>query len=76
MADAADSKSAAPCGRVGSTPISGTNPFPSDRNAQGRPRGGTALVSRRGSAKPGGGPHFLPWSTSIRAAVLSPPDSV
>jgi hypothetical protein len=24
MADAADSKSAAPCGRVGSTPISGT----------------------------------------------------
>jgi fluoroacetyl-CoA thioesterase len=27
MADAADSKSAAPCGRVGSTPISGTHPF-------------------------------------------------
>src|SRR3954470_5627253 len=33
MADAADSKSAAPCGRVGSTPISGTRfpPFPSPR---------------------------------------------
>ncbi len=83
MADAADSKSAAPCGRVGSTPISGTTGLlicppridtPKDRgHLSGAPFPSSFLLkgSRLGQAW-----DFLPWSTSMRAAVLSAPVSV
>ncbi len=73
MADAADSKSAAPCGRVGSTPISGTKTSPTPSEKTGRRPGWTALSVPREDPS-----HifFLVWATSTRAAVLSVPSSV
>lgn len=73
MADAADSKSAAPCGRVGSTPISGTKAI--EGNIP-KTDGGAPGGAPRSENVVGGQDVFLVWATSTRAAVLSDPSSV
>jgi hypothetical protein len=70
MADAADSKSAAPCGRVGSTPISGTK-----RSTPFALREGAMPPSPPDPERSRGYIFFLPWTTSTRAAILSEPFS-